>query len=218
MCSDDYGNLVYDTPQDAKGSDKLTNGAEVLWIAATTVSRAWLILDADELLDLNLEQLLQPDFVAKQTRGSFGKAATKASDEKDDKDDGPEDASKLVSQVLQVRKPRLRAHRRSPNSLQESRTQHLTAGFTLDQPGEKQGKQNEDVTARLSRELAAQAFSADSFANLADRRAFLLTTLHTAFEELGRQRRGGRSSHFGLSLTELVCSRQTEKQEIPQGH
>lgn len=43
--------------------------------------------------------------------------------------------------------------------------------------------QSEDVQARLSRELAAQALSADSYQNLANRRAHLLTKLNKAFEE-----------------------------------
>jgi len=122
-----------------------------------------------ELLDLNLESLLHPDFVLKQTRSTYGVAgALKDDDEK--KEEDVVDASKLVATVLQ-----------------ESRVEHLTAGFMND--SKKAAGPPEDVTARLSRELAAQALSADTYHNLANRRAHLLNTLNNAFEQEYRARK-----------------------------
>lgn len=134
-------------------------------------------LSDEELLDLSTEQLLQPDFVLKQTRGLAKKKNTTASGEKKLEDDGS--PAKLVATVVQ-----------------ESRVEHLTSGFLkqrkdqIDQsasgaPGSADSAQ--EVIARLARELAAQAFSADTFSDLTTRRGLLLGEVHEAIEDESKQ-------------------------------
>jgi len=126
-----------------------------------------------ELLNLGLDQILHPEFVMKQTRGEKLVDHSNIHDDLEDEDEGEArgDSSKLMSTVLQ-----------------ESRVEHLTAGFSTAKPtlhtGEEAvGDKNAAVMGRLSRELAAQAYSAAGFQGLANRRSHILNVLFAAFGE-----------------------------------
>jgi len=128
-----------------------------------------------ELLELSLDQLLHPDFVLKQTRGAKLFEAKKTGKSDDPEEEQNQDGSRLVATVLA-----------------ESRVEHLAAGF-IENRSEASTSNEKDVESRLSRELAAQAYSSDFFSNLARRRAYLLGVLYKAFDEALRTSKAPRT-------------------------
>lgn len=166
---DDYGNPVYAT---SSAQDKSSAGYAFCSLlchccmhfhARVLFRPGGEKLTNKELLELGLDQLLHPDFVVKQTRGSYG--AKKKDDEGEEKsagagvkegeEVGDEDASKLVATVLQVLLLCCLGWLICNELEQESRVEHLTAGFVKAKPtGDDKQHAQADVTERLARELA----------------------------------------------------------------